>query len=284
MELNSSHIIYDGQTHNTDCFAICQYSTDLNSILEDILDYIDTCSLTIPVCFTDEAVVPTSVIESPTLTNILQALLDQACTGQIRVSSDDLCLGQLIEKISSEDGSVVITYPIDPNGCQSIDLSVTPATVDTSIVKFNSNTSSTASGDLSLFQIVPIVGGTLATNGSSLLLNFDVVLNNANQSVVYTMVLNGTTLSTVTILQGEYTTLSNIRLNRVNSTTMYLSGTIELYSLGVFRKIGVFNNSITVNNLDNLTLTNTFYLKTGTISTYGVTMTNRFFTMDKFTK
>lgn len=273
MELYTSNVYYNGKTYN-DCFAFCKYETELNDIIQFLLDEsAAVCNLAIPTCIT---------VTSNTTSNILQALLTKACEAKVRVSTTDTCLGWLKDKITSTDGTVAITFPIDGSGCQSIDLSVTPATVDTSIVKFNSNTSSTASGDGSAFKIVNIPAGTLVTNGSSLLLNFDVLLNRSDANVTYTMLINGTALQIVSIYPGEIFTLGNLRINRVNSTTVYVSGTTEIYATGLARKIGVFNNSFTVNDLDSIV--NTFTLKTGTIAIHLVTMTNRFFTMDKFIK
>ena len=123
--LDSSHIRYDGVSHSTDCLTICQYNTDLNDVLEALLTFVDTCELIIPTCYTDTGNNNTvSIIESPTLQNILQSLLYQTCSGQVKVSSTDACMGWLQGKITSTDDSIAINPNIDADGCQTLDLSV----------------------------------------------------------------------------------------------------------------------------------------------------------------
>lgn len=269
MELQSSHIIYDGLTHNTDCLSVCQYNTDLNSVLEDILNYVDTCSLTIPTCF--------DLADNKLLT-ILQAVLDKSCECSVKVSEDDNCCGYLEDKLISSDGSISFGYT--KTNCQQIDLS---ANINQdSIVKYNTNTVASTTADSTIFKQVLIDSSVLDTDESSLILNFNVGVDDGSNTVFYTMLLNGVTIGVVTLMSGEYGSLSNLRINRISSTEIYLSATIEIYTILniLSRKYTIFDNSITVNDLD--TLTNTFYLETGTI--LGVTMSNNFFTIDKFNK
>lgn len=285
MELQSSHIIYDGLTHNTDCLSVCQYNTDLNSVLEDILDFVDTCGLTIPTCFTDDAVVPVSVIDTPTLNNVLQALLNQACAGQVRVSSQDLCLGQLIDKISSEDGSVAISYPIDGNGCQSLDLSVTPSSANNSIVEISDLDphALTINGDLYNLSL-PI--GILPTNGSALNIMLTITKSVDTITPTVNIVIGSTSLGLLMNTSGNGTLfVYNFRLVRTSSTTVILTGTYSFNSLIAFgyyteiNRIFSQSTSITVNNLDSndLILTVPAVIASGT-----VTGTSLF--IDKFNK
>lgn len=280
--LDSSHIRYDGVSHSTDCLTICQYNTDLNDVLEALLTFVDTCELTIPTCFTSDAVVPVSVISSPTLNNILQALLNQSCAGQVRVSSDDLCLGQLIEKISSDDGSVAISYPIDGNGCQSIDLSVN--TIQT-IVQYSNTTTQTlvsTNGTLHQFQYS---AGTLENDGEALivetLLHKNITANSPVTGVYVdgTLIIGSTNLFTI----GADNTKAKIRLIRTDNNTITAIVDRVDYS-GIYTPVtGAFASIITT--VAGLDLDNTNFMIEVKVTTHAsCTIDNYYLLVDKFNK
>lgn len=247
MELQSSHIIYDGLTHNTDCLSVCQYNTDLNTVLEDILNYVDTCSLTIPTCY--------DLADNKLLT-ILQAVLDQSCECTVKVSEGDLCCGYLQDKLISSDGSVIFEYT--KTSCQQIDLSVNTDNIYNSIVEVSDLNSSTLSINGNIYNLsLPI--GVLPTDGSALNINF-VLEKDADTTTPTTNInIGANPISLITGLSGAGTiNIYSFRVVRTSNITVVLIGNVSYNQilnpfLGSYVELGrnfYSTASLTVSNLD----------------------------------
>lgn len=285
MELQSSHIIYDGLSHNTDCLAFCNNNADLNEILEGIMDFVDTCELTIPSCFTSATHNAGAIIADNTLTSILQGLLTQSCLGWVKVSALDPCWDVLGSKFSSDDGSVLITYPFDAGGCQFIDLSVTPTSVDTSIVKYSNFTQENSGVPNFVYsKSFPFIANTLVNTGDALILDtlLKIVIPIALPftHVSSYLYINGTLLQGIAFYQGETGKRITLRLVKLSDTTISVSGNITDEISGT--SIIVYPSTITVNDLTDISTSNPITIKTG-ISLHSAVIYSYYLTIDKFT-
>lgn len=281
MELYTSNVYYNGKTYN-DCFAFCKYETELNDIIQFLLDEsAAVCNLAIPTCIT---------VTSNTTSNILQALLTKACEAKVRVSTTDPCLGWLKDKFTSTDGSITFLYPIVA-GCQTIDLSVnvTAPSIDTNIVLDSSFTSSSTSNASTVFRNISVPFNTLVTNGSALMIDatfaFTYISGTLpiNTPLLCYIKMNGFPIGDISYKNGDLVKRLLLRVVKISDTLVSSTGTVITEDGDT--KLTMYSN-VSVNNL--LSVNNTITFTSGTIYSaspaYSYSLTNYSVTVDKFKK
>ncbi len=195
----------------------------------------------------------TTIDDSKSLAAILQGIINETCSGKLKVGPEDSCLSFLSAILTSEDGSINYSVGISPSGCQTLDLSVNTETINDTIVKFSDFTQQSSNQPNTQLRNYSVVAGTLVNNGDSLIITtqgsqspFPMNYNELDINI------NGDIFNAMT-RYGAYQVVYTLRLTRISNTQLYISGNqsfVPNLGIGTFFPIGQFSSG--TYDLDNL--------------------------------